>query len=144
MLYFIYRWSNCWNYAKLHKGSTEIWMPHPGPEIEFSLFSWSLFSCIFSSWQEVGSLEVGIYYIAWFEKLATAINQETKGSFEQRCSVILSEFELCVTAEIFPAPHFQLDNILIMSAATTSIALQYDVRRAPYVYLFPASQWRTI
>lgn len=38
MPYFIYLWSNCWDYTKLHKGSTEIWTPHPGPEIESSLF----------------------------------------------------------------------------------------------------------
>lgn len=55
---------------------------------------WSLFFLVtvflhFSSPQEVGSLEVGIYYMAWFGNLTTVINQETKGRFEQRCSAFL-------------------------------------------------------
>lgn len=37
-LFFLCHSSNCWDCAKLHKGSMEIWTPHPGPEIEFSLF----------------------------------------------------------------------------------------------------------
>jgi len=38
-------------------------MPHPGPEIEFRLFFLVTVFLYFSSLQEVGSLEVGIYYM---------------------------------------------------------------------------------
>lgn len=49
----------------------------------------SLFSCIFISPQEVVSLEAEYFYMALFENLMTAVNQETKGSSEQRCSAFL-------------------------------------------------------
>lgn len=65
-------------------------MFHPRPEIDYNNFFLFPVSCIFISPQEVVSLEAEYFYMALFENLMTAVNQETKGHFEQRWSAFLS------------------------------------------------------
>lgn len=74
-------------------------------KVQSFFFSWSLFSCIFFFPSESGL--TCIYWAPWLEKLSAVIYQETKLSFELRCSFLYRNWTMYDCTDL-PSPSFSV------------------------------------
>lgn len=118
---------------KLHNGNMDIWMLHPRPEIDYNLFF--LFPVFLYFYFPAGS---GFTWSRYFSYgLIWKFDDSGKSGDKRKFwTKVLSIFvdSLKYAWVHRPSPHFKSDNILVLSAATTSLALQYCVRKDLDIY----------